>query len=251
VRIKAVTKENNEVTLVTEDQTATTMREQAKLAKSNIDKDYLLLAEALFEIKHKEYYRKWGIDTFATYCDQELDIKNAKAVNLTRIWDAIKSLALPREELIKIGYTKALMIVSKIESGEGSSTELIELAKGKSVQQLQEILSNRKYTNRVDKVGAADIVIKYAAESGHNGLISQAITYAKKYFNTEDASEAFGLLVNEWMMEHEVYTKSLDDIIRNLRVQYNADIVVVGTLESDMDDLYVDDDMEEVEAGVI
>lgn len=251
MRIKAVTKTNNETVLMTEDQTATTMREQAKLAKKSIDQDYLLLAEALFEIKHKEYYRKWGIDTFTTYCQVELDIPNAKAVNLTRIWDAMKSLALPKEELIAIGYTKALVILRDIEGSGGNSSELIELAKQNSVQDLQTILKTRRYTNRVDKVGAADIVIKYAAESGHNALIAQAITFAKKHFGTEDASEAFALMTNDWMISHEYYGSSLDDIIKNLRVQFNADIVVVGELESALDDIYVDDDIEEVEAGVI
>ncbi len=251
MRTKAVVKTET-VAVLTEDQTATIMRDQAKLAKSGIDRDYLLLAEALFEIKHKEYYRKWGIDTFATYCDHELEIQSAKATMLTRIWDAMKALALPREELIKIGYTKASLLIKDIEGG-GDVRELIDLAKKNSTKELQTILRDRHYTHRVDTVGASDIIIKYEAASGHNQLVSQALGYAKKHFETENPSEALALILNDWMINQETSTDNipLETHLAFLRRRFKVDIIVAGTIDDDLSDIYVEDDIEEVEAGVI
>ncbi len=250
-----------EVGTITEDQVAGTMREQAKLAHVAVDQNYLLLAEALFEIKHKEYYRKWGMDTFATYCEVELEIRAQKANNLTQIWDAVKSLSLPKEELLKIGYAKACMMCKNIEKGLNVK-ELLDVAKTKNARELESYIQEHKYANRVSAVasGKHDLIIKIEADSEWNPVLENGLARAKKHYETENGGEALALLVNDWMLTHEFtdVTVPLETRVNALRREYNMDIRIMGSLNEDVSsfladdvDAWIDDTPEELAAGVI
>jgi hypothetical protein len=238
--------------IMTEDQQATVVREKARIAFRNIDTNYLDLAEALFIIKHKDYYRKWGIESFYTYCEMELGIKSTKAAGLVSIWDAIKSLALPKEELGKIGFYKAASLARAANQGINTK-ELLDIAKRSNSVTLDEAIRERKVRHRVESglANVTDLHIKYAAESSHRMLVEQGINSAKKAFETEDPSEALALLVHDWMASRDTELDvSLDDEIKRVSAKYHVDLVVMGHW-AEKADYYTDDSDEELEAGVI
>jgi len=246
VKVKAKEK------VMTEDQEAALVREKARIAFKNIDTGYLELAEALFIIKHKDYYRRWGIESFYTYCEIELGLKTTKAAGLVAIWDAIKSLGLPKEELGKIGFYKASMLARAANSGI-NGRELLDIALKSNSVTLEEAIRERKTRHRVESglANVTDLHIKYSAESGHRMLVEQGINAAKKAFETEDASEALALLIHDWMATHDTEVDvSLDTEIKRISAKYRVDLAVLGYW-GEKEAYYTDDSEEELEEGVI
>jgi hypothetical protein len=53
-------------------------------------RSWVMMAEALVEVRNREAYVKWGYDDFYAYCDLELQIRRATADKLTGSYIALK-----------------------------------------------------------------------------------------------------------------------------------------------------------------
>src|SRR5512137_2660916 len=112
-------------------------RAKALDAKKMIETNYLYLAEAIFKIKHEEWYRDYGgAQTFVDYVKHELDMDVNKAFQLTKIWDAIISLNLPKDRLLEMGWTKAAIVAQHAK--EDTADELIAQAERMSTTELRD-----------------------------------------------------------------------------------------------------------------
>jgi len=183
----------------------------------------------------------------------ELGMKLEKANNLITIWDGIKTFGIAKEELLKIGWSKANKLMRAGNHGLNTQ-ELLEIAQKSNYAALVEEIQKRKYSHYVTANGeepVKDLIIKYAADSVRRQLMGQAIEQAQKSFETEDPAEALALLVHDWMARDGADTElPLKAEIKRLSRKYRADIAVLGYWK-EAGDFYTDDDEEEVEAGVI
>jgi len=170
-------------------------QDQAKAAMGDIDKGYLDLAEALFEIKHKELYRSLGIPTFQDYCKDALDLEYGKAHALTRIWDSIKSLGLPRHKLEEIGWTKARLLCQHLT--DENSEELLDNAATMTRSQLQDFIAIKTKGEGYSRTDS--LILKFPADSPNTKIILEAIEIGKRNFETEDLHVALAAILTDWM----------------------------------------------------
>ena len=198
-KVKVKTKLKEQQTTVVQEDLATTMRQKARILAEAINKGYIGLAHALFEIKYKEYYRDWGIATFRIYVEKELDLNFQKADRLTKIWDAIKSLNLPIEELEVIGFTKATIMVQHVT--EDNKNELIALAKNLSVIEFTKAAADSTYSQKTSPATTRAYVIKLGGGSAGVQVIQDGVELAKRIFETDDDGVALSSIINEWVTD--------------------------------------------------
>ena len=80
------------------------VREKILEAQGQIEGGYLEMAQLLTEAYHGDFHETWGFETFEAYCDKELDIKYRKARYFIDIWDKVKSLDLPKDQVAALGW---------------------------------------------------------------------------------------------------------------------------------------------------
>lgn len=214
---------------------AVKFQDQAKNAQRDLDKGYLDLAEALFEIKHKELYREFGIPTFQNYIEGVLDMEYGKCHALTKIWDSIKSLGLPREELERMGWTKARIACSAMD--ESNAEEILEAAKTMSRKDLQSYVSRRGGGN-YDKADA--LILKFPADSANTRIIVEALDIGKRNFETEDPHTALAAILTEWMATNGLSPEKVpvDTFLRLLNRVYGGKFIHM--VEQPSEEVYED-----------
>src|SRR5579859_4836673 len=87
------------------------VREEVEGLIHSINTSNFDLAERLFLIKTKRYYRAYGFETFTEYV-KELDLKTRKAHYLARLVDIMNQVGVPREEYEPVGVAKLREITS-------------------------------------------------------------------------------------------------------------------------------------------
>jgi hypothetical protein len=166
-------------------------------ARDRIETGYMDLAEALFEIKVRELYRSFGSPTFQDYCRDNLDVEPGRAFGLTKVWDGVKSLGLPRDRLEKMGWTKALVLVSNMNNlSEDDKEFLLSGAVEMSRAELTAFVARRSEPGTREQ----NLVLKFPAGSDHTKTILSAIGVAKDMLKTEDISVAMSLIASEWLV---------------------------------------------------
>lgn len=170
-------------------------RQRAVDAYRGVEKNYLVLAETLFTIKHKQWYRDYPYSTFVDYVEQDVGMSHVKAWTLTKIWDAIQSLNLPKDRLMEIGWSKAAILAQHATAD--NYEELLDFAEKASVQQFADRFPK---TGSGPGGGSAGLVLKFVPGTASYDLLSQAVTAAKPLLDATETTETIVAYVcSEWI----------------------------------------------------
>ncbi len=203
------------------------VRDRLMELNKGIDSGYLEFAELLSEACHRDYHEDWGHGSFKEYCEAELDIDfKRKAYYLMKIWDAVKSLGLPKAEITKLGWAK-MKDLSAVLTKENAK-ELLAEAKKISSRELTERVKIMRKTGSRGNLPPAPVTTKLSLTLGESehAIIMEALNEAKKLGNTEDLAVAFEMICQDWLAEKGVKPEvtHLEDHIEYLEKVYPVKI---------------------------
>jgi hypothetical protein len=172
------------------------IRNQARSAVKNIEKNYLVLAETLSEVQNNGYYISWGYDNFKQYLAKDLNMSYRRARYLIEIWSTILVYNLPKNEVIAIGWTKMRYIARVIN--DKNKEEWFRMAKEKTAYELQSIvqihlLNNKKHVVRLCKHMGITCTLK------EYNTITEAISSIKSVTDLKRRGAILASLCQIWL----------------------------------------------------
>ena len=175
------------------------VREQIKEALGQIESGYIDLSKLLSEAYHKEFYVKWGFDTFEDYCAEELDVKYRKAMYFVDIWDKVKQLKLNPRTVASLGWTKMKEIATVIN--EKNAKEWLEKAKSMTSRELTEAVKIVRNKQAADGTVPVVTTMTFRMSEAEANIISEAIEEAKKLTENENPVVALEMICQDWMAD--------------------------------------------------
>ena len=144
------------------------------------DRLNLVAGELLYEVAHNEYWKDWEFESFAEYCEAELNMRDRKAKYLISIYDKfVIELNLPTEILLDLQWSKAKELVSVIT--EDNWADLISDLHEMTVKEVK------------SKVKEMKGVPKITDDSKSSEDISERVVFNLSKEQAENISTALGL----------------------------------------------------------
>jgi len=204
--------------------------------RKTIETNYLELAKRFSEIREKQYYRDYGFQSFASYCEMELGIKSRRAIYLSDIWNMVSEYHLSIPQIRSIGWTKAKELTRVLTAD--NAKELIALAKDMSVGELQQEV--RKLASpgvTVTPPPTTLTKIEFRLDESEADVITSALEAAKSMIETENGTTALEHICSTWLQEHEdAAPPSVESIIAYVKRVFGVDLVEATTIVADSPD---------------
>lgn len=183
----------------------------ARQLVNRVDETYYTLGGVLHYIKEQGTYKSIGYDGkrgFADYVRAELDVDYRKAQDLISIYETVQRSGLNEARLAEIGWSKARQIVRiGSDGGEGMTRlqadfdQLIDFAKEKTRDELIGKIKSEYETIATRggvKVKKTSFSFHLVAEQAAS--VEAGLEEAKALAGSDDLSEAFAYIVNDWRM---------------------------------------------------
>lgn len=176
-----------------------TVRKEILAVRDQIEHGFVDYARLLAEAHEKEFFRKWGFETFDEYCIDELDTHYRKAMYMVDIWRTVETLKLNAKEVADLGWTKMKDLATVINKKNAASW-MKKAAK----------MSTRELTEAVKKVRRKDVkgkdlpvITTMTLRLGQSEaeIINEALGQAKKLCESENEVVALEMICQDWMME--------------------------------------------------
>ena len=202
------------------------VREKILEAQGQIEGGYLEMAQLLTEAYHGDFHETWGFETFEAYCDKELDIKYRKARYFIDIWDKVKSLDLPKDQVAALGWTKMKEISAVIT--EKNAKEWMRKAEKMSSRELAEAakIVRKKDTKDSDVPSITTLTLRMTEAEAN--VILEAIEEAKSLCDSTNAVIALEMICQDWLTAKGVTPErtSLKDYIAYIEKLYGVKVSV-------------------------
>ena len=119
------------------------------------DRLNLVSGELLYEVAANKYWEDWGFDSFADYCESELNMRERKAKYLISIYNKfVIELNLPADILLELQWSKAKELISVID--EDNWPELLDNLNELTVREVKEKVKRLKTKGLTDESGDDD-----------------------------------------------------------------------------------------------
>ena len=119
------------------------------------DRLNLVSGELLYEVANNEYWKDWEFESFADYCESELNMRERKAKYLISIYSKfVIDLNLPTDILLELQWSKAKELISVIN--EDNWPDLIDGLNDLTVREVKEKVRGLKKAITDDSGGGDD-----------------------------------------------------------------------------------------------
>lgn len=142
------------------------------------------VAELLYEVKSKNFYRDWGFETFSLYA-KTLELKVSKSYYLVRIVENMQVAGLSRAEYEPVGLAK-LRAISRLEpngeyNGQPMSQVIRELTQKAGTLSIEEVQLEVEGILGLVKDDSMVWLNLYLKKSVRDAVVRIAIELAKKF----------------------------------------------------------------------
>lgn len=184
------------------------VRKEILAVRDQIEHGFVDYARLLAEAQEKEFFRKWGFETFDEYCIQELDVHYRKAMYMVDIWRTVETLKLDKKEVADLGWTKMRDLATVITKKNAKGW--IKKAKTMSTRELTEAVKKvrRKDTKGKDLPVITTMTIRMGTSEAE--VINEALGQAKKLCESENEAVALEMICQDWMMERGAQPERVD-----------------------------------------
>ncbi len=168
--------------------------------KTEINARFIEIAELLREVYDRSWWRDLGNVSFEDFVEQNLDVSYRTVMYWLQTFKVlIDELNVSRADVAEIGWTKAKEIAPHITPD--NKTELIELAKDHTTNELNLIMRQRK-----SPPGQAETLRQYSQMTigmfdDERVLIEEALELAKLEAQTERTAAALMLICADYIAE--------------------------------------------------
>ena len=201
-----------------------TVRKEIIAVKDQIEHGFVDYARLLAEAYHKEFFRKWGFETFDEYCIEELDTHYRKAMYMIDIIDKVDALKLSKKEVAALGWTKMKDLALVID--EKNVAQWMKKAKKMTSRELTQAVqtARRKDTKGKDIPVITTMTLRMGQSEAD--IITEALGQAKKLCESENDVVALEMICQDWMMEKGASPErsSLDSHVSYLEGVYGVKI---------------------------
>jgi hypothetical protein len=165
------------------------------------DRLNLVAGELLYEVAQNEYWKDWEFESFADYCEAELNMRDRKAKYLISIYDKfVIKLNLPKEILLDLQWSKAKELVSVIT--EDNWVGLIDGLNTMTVKDVKFMVKEMKGVPRIkDGSDSEDItervVFNLSKEQAEN--ISTALGLAGTMVGSDKTGNQLDLICSDFL----------------------------------------------------
>ena len=166
------------------------------------DRLNLVAGELLYEVAHNEYWKDWEFESFAEYCEAELNMRDRKAKYLISIYDKfVIELNLPTEILLDLQWSKAKELVSVIT--EDNWADLISDLNEMTVKGVKSKVKEMKGVPKItdDSKSSEDIservVFNLSKEQAEN--ISTALGLAGTMCGSDKTGNQLALICSDFL----------------------------------------------------
>jgi hypothetical protein len=170
-----------------------------------IDKNYLIMACAVYLLYKREYHRELGYPTFGAFVQDKLDFSLPKAYGLKNIYEKLITLSLPAERVRQIGWAK-MTLVARVMT-DANAQEWLRICEEKNTIEVKEIV--RRYKNRAQKgvkgvllseKSATDIksFMVFLKEKQYN-VLHEALSRIQHMYNVESDADALEIIALEYL----------------------------------------------------
>ncbi len=210
----------------------------AKSLINRVDETYYTLGGVLAFIKDEGIYKSIGYDGkrgFADYCSAELGTEYRKAQYLIGLFEKVQAAGLNEKRLGEIGWSKASQIIRvgnvSLEKLSEDFDGLVDFAKEHTRDELishikttyEGIESRTPRTNTGEQVAVSTFVFKLAADAA--SAAERALGAAKNLAGSDDLSEAFKYICDDWSMMTEGTTMDLATAISVIEHRFKVRLV--------------------------
>lgn len=214
----------------------------AKTLVNRVDETYYTLGGVLAYIKETGVYKSLGFDGkrgFADYCKGELGTDYRKAQYLIDVYEKVQAAGLNELRLREIGWSKAVQIVRvgdvSLEKLAEDFDELVDFAGSHNRDELiSHIQTNYEVARRGtgagtengDQVAVSTFIFKLAADAATSA--ERALQHAKAQTGSEDLSEAFKYICDDWSMMTEGTSIDLATAISVIEQRFGVTLTAVA-----------------------
>jgi hypothetical protein len=101
---------------------------------TDLESNYVEIGDRLAVVRSERYWLLWGFKNFSAFMKSlESRTKNFHSLGVAR--DLLP--LIPKDDLVKIGISKAALLRKMVKGGKSISAELIEIAKTKTKEELE------------------------------------------------------------------------------------------------------------------
>mgnify|MGYP003627560996 CR=1 FL=1 len=166
------------------------------------DRLNLVSGELLYEVAMNEYWRDWDFDTFAEYCESELNMRDRKAKYLISIYKKfVIELNLPKEILLDLQWSKAKELISVIT--EDNWPDLISDLNEMSVKEVKYMVKEMKGGDKLEDSSTSSediterVVFNLSKEQAEN--ISTALQLAGTMCGSDKTGNQLDLICSDFL----------------------------------------------------
>jgi uncharacterized protein YeeX (DUF496 family) len=183
-----------------ESQTADRLLNKAIECAENLDKNYLILAAALYRLQKDELYRKqWRYENFKDFVDENIpNCGHRKALYLIDIFKFTRNHEISKGDLKEVGWSKLKEIVPILKDGAPFG-EWIQNAKKMSKTQLQDTVREYRRKDPVQRESARQF-LPVRIEKTDREIITQILQYIvdDEVLETRDKGRILRMIVQDW-----------------------------------------------------
>lgn len=205
------------------------IRKQLRDLNSEVEKNYLVIAELMHTVRNGELYATWGFNTFEQYSDDELGIQKRKAYYLTDVWQMVKDFRLPKAKVQKIGWTKMRELKGVIDVE--NAKEILALAAKLSHRQLKEEIF-KKYTRKDTKNRTLPTLttMTFKMQSDESSILTDGLEQAKALIESDNNVTALVHIVQSWLEDLGATPKArtIEDEVKYIEKTYGVKVTVEG-----------------------
>ncbi len=200
------------------------VRKEILAIRDQIEHGFVDYARLLAEAHEKEFFRKWGFETFDAYCIEELDTHYRKAMYMVDIWKTVETLKLNAKEVAELGWTKMKDLATVITKKNAAGW--MKKAAKMSTRELTEAVKKvrRKDTKGKDLPVITTMTLRMGQSEAE--IVNEAIGQAKKLCESENEVVALEMICQDWMMERGAHPErtSLKAHVAYLEAVYGVKI---------------------------
>lgn len=184
------------------------VRKITKVLVTIHDKAKISLAEMLYQIYTKEYFKTWGFDNFQNYTESELDFQYRQAKYLIDIWDIlVEKRKIPVEVLRKHSWTKLREIVGKAAKYDEVSLEDVKtLIEDSDKMTVEEVIYKAREvaykSSASEKVAEPTHRVTFTLFEEQYKNVKKAIDAAEEITGSSKPGSSLDLICTEFIAGH-------------------------------------------------
>lgn len=167
-------------------------------ADKSVESQFIVMAEALYEAYHREYFIEWKYEDFGQFCDAELKTHYRKSMYMIDIWDKVKKYDLPMSKVQALGWTKMSQLVLVID--EQNAEKWLADAASMTTRELRDQVKVLRRKAKGQE-GPVTTTMKFVMSEGEANIVTEALAEAKKLTDNQNDTLALEMICQDWLQD--------------------------------------------------